>query len=47
MRRRPVGSQGVQCPVSIDTLDELDAFHLTRVDVLDGGLDANWTETGR
>ena len=36
-------SQGVHRPVSIDTLDVLDAFDLTRVDVLDAKLDGDWT----
>ena len=36
--------QGVHRPVSIDTLDGLDAFRLTHMDVLDGKLDGDWTQ---
>ena len=36
--------QGVHRPVSIDTLDVLDAFDLTHLDVLDAKLDGNWTQ---
>ena len=39
--------QGVHRPVSIDTLDVLDAFDLTGLDVLDGKLDGNWTQAVR
>lgn len=36
--------QGVHRPVSIDTLDGLDAFRLTHLDALDGKLDGDWTQ---
>ena len=44
MRSVQFSSQGVHRPVSIDTLDVLDAFDLTGLDVLDAikrGLGAN------
>ena len=44
MRSVHFSCQGVHRPVSIDTLDSLDAFDLTRVDVLDAKLDGNWTQ---
>ena len=39
--------QGVHRPVSIDTLDGLDAFRLTHLDGLDGKLDGDWTQAVR
>ena len=44
MRSVQFSRQGVHRPVSIDTLDVLDAFDLTHLDVLYGKLDGNWTQ---
>lgn len=47
MRSVQFSRQGVHRPVSIDTLDSLDAFDLTQLDGLDAKLDGNWTHDVR
>lgn len=44
MRSVHFSCQGVHRPVSIDTLDVMDALYLTVLDVLDAKLDGNWTQ---